>query len=224
MRNLTQCLILLASLGFFGCDDDASEPEITTASAPTNTAAPEAPTAFEWTDSPTAEMIPAGPPSGSANGQPFEAKSIFFEPVFDEWNLVISDAELDSPTDLLRSGSQSVKIRLPQSLSTGTFTKAIDESGGGYWQVHSPDSENPEDTTSWNAPHAYVLQITKWEVSPYDEQGRLFQQAGTASGRVVVVYRGREGGDFQNSWVAGTFEDVPVRYMGRPRWMQQNDG
>ena len=40
----------------------------------------------------------------------------------------------------------------------------------------------------------------------------------SASGRVAIVYQGYS--DFKNSFAAGTFTDVPVRYMGKPQWVR----
>jgi len=59
-----------------------------------------------------------------------------------------------------------------------------------------------------------VVEITDWKVAPYAEDGPAFQAAGTASGRVVVVFKGQ--GNRVDSWVAGHFTDAVVRYMGRP--------
>ena len=46
-------------------------------------------------------------------------------------------------------------------------------------------------------------------------------EAGKASGRVVAVFRGS--GDFENSYAVGTFEDAVVRYMGKPRWFEEEE-
>jgi hypothetical protein len=155
-----------------------------------------------------------------ANGQPFEARGIYLQPLFGRWSMTIADQPLDSPTGFLPSGYQAVNVSgLPRDLRAGTYRKSMQESGGGHFQIRSPD--DPTTTTSWNSPNAYVLELTRWEVADYDPNASMFQVAGRASGRIVVVYRGYNDGRFQNSWVAGSFTDVPVRYMGEPRWEQE---
>ena len=58
------------------------------------------------------------------------------------------------------------------------------------------------------------MRITSWDVKPFDESGELFQQAGSASGRIWVCYQAA--GDHRDSWAQGSFENAPVRYMGKP--------
>src|SRR5690606_37129052 len=72
----------------------------------------------------------------------------------------------------------------------------------------------PTAPVDWRARHAFALEITDWQVAPYAEDGPAFQAAGTASGRVVVVFKGE--GSRQDAFVVGRFTDAVVRYMGRP--------
>ncbi|MCB9634811.1 MAG: hypothetical protein H6721_22015 [Sandaracinus sp.] len=210
-------LLLLALAGLSACSDSTEE----TAAPPTVESAPPTPAApatFEYTEEVSTSSIPAFPVKGMASGREIEIRSIFFQPRFDQWGVSFSTAELATPTSIQPGGdSETVNLTdLPQELGVGVFEHGIDESGGGYFQIKQ--LEDPTRTTSWNTRLAYVLEITKWEVQPWTAEGRMFQDAGRASGRVVAVFRGREGG-FQNSWIAGTFEDAVVRYMGRPRWI-----
>jgi len=219
-RTLTTLALTLA---LTGCSEEA-EPPVANA-APTGTEAaetPEAPAApetFEYTEELSADLIPNTPVSAMANGRPLEIKTVLFQPRFDEWGMTLSTAELDRPTAILAGMKEAVNLSdLPQELGVGTYTHAIDESGGGYFQIQKID--DPESTTSWNTSTAYHLEITEWDAADYDPEGSMFQQAGTASGKVVAVFRGRDG-SFGNSWVAGTFEDAVVRYMGTPRWLRE---
>ncbi|MEM9069923.1 MAG: hypothetical protein AAGE52_15530 [Myxococcota bacterium] len=201
-----------------GCSEEEGAAE---AAEATEAPAPEPEPAFEYTESPTAESIPNSPAMANANGREIEIKTVVFQPRFNSWSMTLTTAELDRPTGILPAGAESINLTdLPQELAAGTFTHSIDESGGGYFQIKKID--DPESTTSWNTRLAYVLEITEWNGQPYDPEGRLFQEAGTASGKVVAVFRGREGG-FANSWVAGTFEDATVRYMGKPRWLEEEE-
>ena len=60
--------------------------------------------------------------------------------------------------------------------------------------------------------HEVFVGLKLLVVQPIDE-------AGKASGRIAVCYQG--GGSFKDSWAAGTFENVPIRYMGKPYWMKE---
>ncbi|HOO76741.1 MAG TPA: hypothetical protein PK636_00550 [bacterium] len=169
----------------------------------------------EWSFAlrPTAKMIPDGPVTGMANGRSFAVKTVIFQPFFDNWNLGLYAAEAADPLDIVGEG-EYISVELPRDIEAGrTYTHPM-EYGDGYFQIQSPDS--PSETTSWNAENAWVLEITSWDVRPYDPEGDLFQTAGTASGRIYVSYKGS--GDFKNSGAAGTFENAVVRYMGDPGW------
>jgi len=223
MKNSTLSTLALI-LALAGCSEE--EPPAMNA-APTEEGAqaeaePAAPATFEYTEALSAEVIPNAPVKAMANGRELEIDTVLFQPRFDEWSMTLSPAELDRPTAILSGMPEAVNLSdLPQEMGVGTYTHAIDESGGGYFQIQKID--DPESTTSWNTNMAYHLEITEWNASDYDPEGSLFQEAGTASGKVVAVFRGREG-SFANSWVAGTFEDAVVRYMGKPRWLDEEEG
>lgn len=194
--------------------------------APVAPAAPAAPAEvinvppYQWTEAPTFETIPDVAAAGMANTRPMAVKTVVIEPSMDKWRMKISDKELDSPTSILMGG-QSVNIDLPGTPAAGTQWTREMEYGDGYFQIGT-DANNPEATTSWNADNAWVIEFTKWDVADYDTDGDLFQEAGKASGRFAVCYKGSATG-IQNSWVAGTFEDAIVRYMGKPQWLEDGD-
>ncbi len=207
-------VVLAASIVLAACcKSETEEPEQAAAPQPA-TAAP-GPESFTWTDAPTLESIPSKPAQGEANGKPMKIETVVFEPSNDAWRLILSDKRFDSPTAIMMGG-QSVNISLTEEPAAGRTMTRKAEYGGGYFQINKVD--NPSETTSWNGTNSWVIQITKWEVKPYDPAGEMFQEAGKASGRVVVVYQA--GADFKNSWVAGTFEDATVRYMGKPSWVK----
>jgi hypothetical protein len=176
----------------------------------------EQPKAFEWTEAPTVEQIPAGDITGEASGEPFVVRSVFLEPGFKEWRLVLHEKELKKPTSI-RPRGQFISIKLPEAPAAGKVWTREMKYGDGFFQVKKPD--DPEKTTSWNAKNAWAIEITNWDVKPYDPKGSIFQEAGRASGRVAVCYKG--GGKFKNSWAAGTFKDAVVRYMGKPYWLKE---
>jgi hypothetical protein len=172
---------------------------------------------YTWTETPALETIPQMPAAGMANGKPMGVAAVIFEPGTTAWKLVLADKPLDSPTGLITSG-QSVNIDLTEAPIAGKSWTRKMEYGAGYFQINN-DPANPEATTSWNASNAWVLEITKWEVKPWDAAGPLFQEAGKASGRIAVCYKGDPTG-IQSSWIAGTFTDAVVRYMGKPSWLE----
>lgn len=215
--RLHPCSALLLGLLLVACQKPATPP----AGAGTGTATPKAAAQsaagpFAWTESPSFDAIPAGPVKGEAQGKPFVAGSIFFEPGFKDWRLVVHEGKLDTPTSISPRG-QHITISLPEEPAAGKkWTRPL-KYGDGYFQINQP--EDPTKTTSWNASNAWVIEITRWEIKPYDPKGPIFQEAGKASGRIAVCYQGS--GAFKNAHAAGVFEHAVVRYMGKPYWLRE---
>jgi hypothetical protein len=173
------------------------------------------PPAFEWTATPSLDKIPAAPAGGMLNGAPFPVAAVVFEPGASAWRLVLGDTSLESPTAVSING-QFASIDLAEPLAAGkTYSRPM-AAGGGYFQV-APNPADRQTTVAWNTDNAWVLELTKWDAREYDPKGELFQDAGRASGRVAICFKGA--GAYQNSWVAGTFENAIVRYLGKPPWV-----
>jgi hypothetical protein len=213
--------LIWALAALLSCGDERSTPEepAPPPSAPDPmpdeaAVVPEWVGAFEWRADPSLESVPSAPVRGVVDGRPFEPVTIFFEPRVGNWAFVIANRALPEPHALLPFGTESANITdLPSDFGVGTRSKPMGP-GGGFWQLRADGDDR---TTSWNAPNAYALEITKWEIAPFDDQAEsILQSAGTASGRVVLVYEATD--TFERSWVAGTFTDVPIRYRGPPRW------
>ncbi len=164
-----------------------------------------------FTTTPKWDAIPAGPITGEANGRPFEAKAVFFEPSFGKWTLVIADLPLPDPLGLIFEG-QTIKIDFDAAPKTGARFEHPLKYGGGYFHIQK--SDDPKDLTSWNGDNVYLVEITKWDVKPYQDGTDFSQLAGRASGRIYIAYKAA--GDLKDSWAAGTFTDAPVRYRGDP--------
>jgi hypothetical protein len=195
-------------------DATASVPGPEAGSAPE--AAPATTEAFTWKRDPAIEDIPDRPVSGQANGRPFDAKTVLFQPGFKGWRMAILDVALAEPTGIPQAG-QHLIVDLPEPPAAGKrWTKPM-KHGDGYWLVER--KEEPTQKTHWNGPNGFAIEITGWEVADYDLDGPSIQHAGKASGRIAVTYRGGQG--FDDSWVAGRFEDAPVRYMGKPYWLKE---
>jgi len=167
---------------------------------------------FTYTESPGFHKIPKGPVRGIANNKIFEAKTIIFRHRFRKWSLEIWDTKISnllsplSPPD----PAQHIKINLSEEPALGkTMTKPM-SMGHGWFQIQK--IEEPAETISWNSENTWVLDITKWDRRPWDQNGDIYvQQLGTASGRVYVSYRGNEG-SFGNSGVAGEFKNAYIIY------------
>jgi hypothetical protein len=180
---------------------------------------PEAP-AFKVVDKPSAADVPNTPVVGSANGRKYEPKTVLFEPDAKGWRMILSDKPLDKPSDLIRPGSQTIYLSLlATKVSAGQKFSRAKANGDGYFQIAQP--EDPTKTTSWNTVNAYYVEITKWDVSPYDPKLGMSQQAGKASGKIYVAHDANamsEKRGFKDSGVAGTFTDAIVRYKGEPKF------
>jgi hypothetical protein len=167
---------------------------------------------FKYSESPTLDMIPDGPITGEASGKSFAGKTIVFQPSYNgKWEMIIADVEFSSPTDIIMS-CQHIDIDLPEAPATGKKLTRAMKYGDGIFQIQSTD--DPKETTSWNADNAWVIEFTSWDAKPWNASGDMFQQCGTASGKIAVCYKGS--GSFKNSWAAGTFKNAPIRYMGEP--------
>lgn len=166
---------------------------------------------FKFTLEPTLEMIPDEPVQGAANGEGFNPKAITIEPKFNSWYIILYENPLESPESTFPEG-QYLNVELPKAPKPGEVLTRENATGGGWWQMKSSDDKTQ--LTSLNASHAYVIQFTEWELKKWDPKGPNVQIAGKASGKLAVCYQGFS--DYKDSWVAGTFKDVPVRYVGKP--------
>ncbi len=169
---------------------------------------------FAYTEAPTIDKVPATPPEGLANGRPLKIQTVLIQPGLGGWDLVLLERKMDKPTDV-GGGGQSVNIELPERPIKGKLYTHKMSYGGGYFQI---GKTKVDDTTSWNADNAWVLRFGEFAAKPYDPKGEMFQVAGKAAGKIAVCYKAAS--DIKASWVAGTFTDAIVRYMGKPEEAQ----
>ena len=167
---------------------------------------------FTYTEKPTVAMVPGCSSGGMANGKLFPVKTVLFQPGYEgNWDLYLLDTKMADPLAVLLEG-QYIAIRLTEPPAVGkTMSRPLDF-GGGIFQIK--ENNNPEETTCWNSPNAWELEITQWDVKPWNPDGEIFQEAGTAAGKIAICYQGSCG--FADSWAAVTFQDAIVRYMGPP--------
>ncbi|MCB9525157.1 MAG: hypothetical protein H6702_17530 [Myxococcales bacterium] len=192
---------------------------------------------YQFSEKPTFASIPDKPVVGRLRNAAFDIQQVVLEPVGDAWQIQFHDAKLAHPTALARDSHPLVVTldgELPQPGKR--YERELAE-GGAEWLLPPMDAAPAQPAagrklkkgeaappsaaasaaagpTTWRPDIGYVVEITRWEAKPYDEGGPAFQDAGLADGRVALVMRG---GGLPEAWVAGTFQDATVRYMGKPR-------
>ena len=171
------------------------------------------PTSFVWTSAPKPADVPAAPVVGEVHGAPFEVAQVLFEPTWRGWSVVLLEHPLPDPAAPV-SGMRFLRVDLPAEPAVGVVQERALAYGGSMFQVEIP--EEPGSLTMWTADNAWVLEVTEWEVRPWDPAGPAVQSAGRAAGRIAVCYQGA--GSFRNAWVAGTFDGALVRYPREPRF------
>jgi hypothetical protein len=176
-------------------------------------APPVGPSRFQWTRTPTPAGIPAAPVSGEVHGKPFPVAQVVFEPSRRGWTVLLLERPLPEPTAAV-SQMRFLRVDLPAEPAVGQLQQRALAPGGALFQVELPD--DPASYTLWTADNAWVLELSEWDVRPWDPAGPAIQVAGRAAGRIAVCYEG--GGDFRNAWVAGSFAEALVRYTGEPRF------
>jgi len=168
---------------------------------------------FRWTETPTLEAIPDAPVAGELHGAPFPVAQVLFETGRHEWRMYLLEKPLPDPTAAIE-GLRFLRVDLPSDPAAGSVQRHPLAYGGALFHVDVPGE--PGDFTLWTADNAWVLELTEWNVAPWDPAGPEVQVAGRAAGRVAVCYRG--GGNYRNAWVAGTFAGAIVRYTREPRF------
>ena len=171
-----------------------------------------------YTATPTLDEVPAWELRGVANGQAFTGKTIFFTPYFKAWKLEIHDRDIDpllgvAIARLETPDVQTIYIDFPGEPFSGAVFEREMSYGGGYFQIKN--TVESKGTTSWNTEIAWAIEITDWQRHPWRESDGLFQQGGTASGKLYICFKGSEA-NIKSSWIAGAFNDVPIVYYGDP--------
>ena len=163
---------------------------------------------FEWTATPTVDMIPSGQISGMLNGEPFVAETVRIEKDEEgvlELNISNTAVDGDDPTDMI-TGDDAWQL---------TFSGTEGETGEWTWTVEEEkdfDTEHvyyyyargEEGPMSINSPWGGALQITEWTVQEPEEGAETFHTVlGNVKGKVLLVMD-----DEAKSWVGGEFDAV----------------
>jgi hypothetical protein len=226
-HRLTLGLILfcLPLFGFVSCEDDqeASKPKLTslkknmTSGTLTQYHRPgnglqEAP---DWISSQDLNMMRRytnKAVTGFRNGHAFDPKEIWIERGERGWRLILLESKLKYPTDTLYRG-QRVIIPLRSEPSNELRQQVNFGDDSSEWRL--PKSKIPNKTSPWVAQNAHILELLEWELKPFDPSGESVQLLGQATGRLVIYFKD----DLSiQGWVAGRFEDVPIRFIGDPKF------
>lgn len=152
-------------------------------------------------------------PTGFRNGVEFSPKGIWIERREAGWVLVLNEEALSSPTQLVSKG-QRVEILISGEPSSQLQEQKTSEQSQAHWRI--PSSNMIGKTREWESKSEYSLELLQWRVKPYNSQSGVFQEAGRASGRVMIKFVDNQG---VQGWLVGKFDDVLVRYMGDPsKW------
>ncbi len=158
---------------------------------------PEAPKEFVFKPSPTLADIPDKPLHGKVIGKAFESATVKVKYDDSSWALEVGFAD--------KQFFNVILAETPAPMKAGHTLRKERACCWGYLH-HVPEGQSR--ATSLNAENGFVVEVTGWDVAPYDPAGMMRQPAGTLKGRLAVAY------DADN-WVAGTFE-VPFEYFGPP--------
>ncbi|MHB8997241.1 MAG: hypothetical protein ACYC63_18500 [Armatimonadota bacterium] len=172
--------------------------------APDAQAPPAAPAdpaaAFEWTETPTVDAIPAGPVKGTINGEPFEAKMVRVKQGDKSPSIEIIDMAPDKPSGMV-TGDTAAELDFPLPPGKpGEYVKDVkseknfDKEHAYYYYPQGGDKGPMSVNPDWGA----ALVITEWttEKDPADEN-----VLGKVKGKVLIVFD-----DEKKSWVGGDFE------------------
>lgn len=183
--------------------DEAPVPPDEPDPAPTEPAAPAPPPAeFTFTPSPSLADIPDKPLHGKVKGVAFDEAAVKVEYSSSDWSLEVAFAD-----------KQFFKVILTEDATEPAAGYTLRKEKACCWGYLHHVPEGASRATSLNAPNGFVVEVTAWEVAPYDESGSMKQPAGTLKGRLAVAYD-------EESWVAGTFE-VDFEYFGPPPHVAQ---
>ncbi|MCD6361316.1 MAG: hypothetical protein J7M38_10680 [Armatimonadetes bacterium] len=161
---------------------------------------------FEWTATPSLDMIPDGPVVGMINGKPFAAQTVRLKQDDEQTVLEISDVAVDEPTGLTMDDT-GVDLRFTlEPGKPGEFVVGIEDDKDfdkehAYYHYPLPDDGGP---MSINPSWGCALQITDWNLEGDENDEDIL---GRASGKVAITFD-----DEAKSWVAGTFDCIYYKW------------
>lgn len=179
------------------------------------------------TEAPSLDLAFDSAIKGEANGVPVELTRVRVQGDDQGWYLMLEQEAPEAGATGPRYGWNQFHIAFAAApASKKTMSRAL-ATGDGFFQVTDPlkaDNGTGSSAINWQrSKNTWSIEFTKWEVSaPFNEEAPkagVEQKAGRASGRVVLMLKDAgQSADrpVKDSWVAGTFTDVPVSYVGSP--------
>lgn len=192
-------------------------------SATVRGAAPAAPKAETTDEAPSLDLAFDSAIKGEANGVAVELPRVRVQGDDQGWYLML---EQETPSATPGTGESGPRYGWNQfhiaftaaPASKKTMSRLL-ATGDGFFQVSDPtkaDNGTGSSAINWQrSKNTWSIEFTKWEVAPDASKGGVEQKTGKASGRVVLMVKDA-GAGVKDSWVAGTFTDVPVSYVGSP--------
>lgn len=174
-----------------------TQPPAEAAPSPTPKPAAAPPANFVFKPSPTLADIPDKPLHGKVIGKAFDSATVSVKYDDSSWALEVAFAD-----------KQFFNVILAETAAPMKAGHTLQKERACCWGYLHHVPEGQSRATSLNAPNGFVVEVTGWDVRPYDEAGMMKQPAGTLKGRLAVAYD-------ENNWVAGTFETT-FEYFGPP--------
>lgn len=153
---------------------------------------------FVWSEKPSLDNVPSDGVRGEIDGRAVPITNLQIIGDKDGWKF-----EMRESADFMSEGP---RISVRQEVKQGTLAK---KAFGGYDGCFLQMKKDGKSPTSLNTDTGFVVEFKDWQVQPFGlaTKGKA---AGTASGRLAVVYSWDKGS--KKAWFAGTFKDVPVKY------------
>jgi len=153
---------------------------------------------FPWSEHPALKDVPADGARGVvvAGAAPIELPQIQIKADDRGWRFELKDSAA-----FMALGAS---VLVGDELVVGKELRKEMKGGMGGTTVQTKNAKG--DPSTLNTDNAWVVQLSAWNVKPW---AKGVTAAGTASGKIAVVYKG-------GLWVAGTFKDVPVKYDSHP--------
>ncbi|MFO0712812.1 MAG: hypothetical protein U0353_23365 [Sandaracinus sp.] len=162
-----------------------------------------APTDYTWAEEPNLRHVPSGPVHGNVRGRAFSPASLLRASHDEQRRGVVDDPLHRAHDRLARGRARDAHAALRSRAATRTRDP---RDGLGRRLLAGLRGPRHHELERRQRVRARDHALAGGRCTP----GEAGQPAhlGTASGRMIVVYRGYE--ESENSWVAGTFTNVPI--------------
>jgi len=149
---------------------------------------------------------------GCSGGEVFEISSVVVQPGYgNPWDIFLCEHELEDELGPWPAG-RLINIELDAEPETGAVFRRTKKPGGGFFLVRAKGPLGEYLTR--DTMNSWIIEFVEWDVDPYDPEEAPAQEAGSAEIRIAACFAAED--EIGDSGVAGEFDDVLVRYLGRP--------